>query len=343
MIPIRIHPLFLLMALFLAFMMSQGDLFLTIIIAVIIAFSILVHEFGHALAGLAFHQRVTISLLPFGGLTERQGKRLRGWQDFLIVLMGPLFGFSLYLAASFLWVHYPQGILGNVFAITAIINLYWTLLNLVPVLPLDGGQLVRVILQGIWGVKGLKAACILSIGLGGLAALGGLIMGEMLLGSIFAIFAFESWRIYNDVQYLKDEDTDVHFQRLLAKGEKAHERGEAEKSREIYTELRRQLSGGALFNLASLRLAEMALAHGNGEEAYTLLEPIKNELSLDGLALFHEAAFLTHHWQDALFAGTKVAKTLPTAALALKNAQAAAELGDKTAEEGWMKSYHKSL
>lgn len=340
MIPIRIHPFFFLLALLLGFYMSDGDWSLTFFIALIIALSVLVHELGHALCGLAFHQKVSINLLPFGGLTERQGRPLKAWQDFLIVLMGPLFGYMLYFGAATLLRHYPAGLPGTLLIFTAVINWYWTLLNLIPVMPLDGGQLMRIALQGIWGIKGLKAACLLSVIVGALSMVYGLLRQDIWLVAIFGIFTYESWRTYHEVQFLKDQDTDVTLQRLLAKGEKAYEKGEYEKSREIFLELRRQAKAGTLFNMATLRLAEAALAHENPVEGYDLLEPIKRELSIDGLALFQEVAFRTAHWQDALDAGIQVSKVAPSADLAFQNAAAAANLGDTTAEAGWMKSYH---
>lgn len=335
MIPIRVHPFFFLVAFLLALSWTGGDLFLTALTTGVIAISVLVHEFGHAVAGLLFRQKVQITLLPFGGLTERQGRPLKGWQDFLVILMGPVFGFMLYLGAAWLARHYRA----DIWIIAAQINLAWTLLNLVPILPLDGGQLMRVVLQGIWGVKGLKAACLLSMGLGALLALLAIVLGQFLIGSVFAIFTYESWQLYHDVKFLKDHDTDVTFQRLIAKGEKAHQRGDKEKSHEIFSEVRRQVAGGALYNMATIRLAEEALSQHQFEEGYRLLEPIRKELSIDGVALFQELAFKAEHWQEALVAGTQVAQTSPSADLARQNAEAAAQLGDKAAEEGWTKLF----
>ncbi len=39
---------------------------------------------------------------------------------------------------------------------TQVANLFWTIVNLLPVLPLDGGQLLRIVLEAAFGVKDLR-------------------------------------------------------------------------------------------------------------------------------------------------------------------------------------------
>ncbi len=100
-IPITIHPLFWVIAVLIGWLNSWspvGTLLWTIVILV----SLLVHEYGHALTAKGFGQRVSIELVAMGGLTYHRGKKLKPWQDFLIILMGPLAGFLLFVAAYFI-------------------------------------------------------------------------------------------------------------------------------------------------------------------------------------------------------------------------------------------------
>lgn len=338
-IPISINPFFPVVAFFLGYLWSGGNLPLSFIIMGIITFSILVHEYGHALTGKLFKQKVKISLLPLGGLTERQGKPLKAWQDFLIVLMGPLFGFMLYLvAASLLGTGPKSSLMQQILSITAVINLYWTILNLVPVIPLDGGQLLRIILQGIWGVTGLKIACIISVLIGALFMVAFIVMQDFLIAAIFAMFTFESYRLYADVKFLKEHDTDISMQRLLTKGEKAHQKGDRERSSEYYKELREKAKSGTLYNVATLRLAEMELEEERLESGYELLYPIRKELSIEGLMLFHEAAFRSGHWKESLEIGSVIYKHEPSKELAEQNAQSAKELDLDDAYKGWLRA-----
>lgn len=339
-IPIEISPIFPIVAFILAFLWSGGSLLLTSIIFVVITISILVHEFGHALTALFFKQKVKISLLPLGGLTERKGKPLKAWQDFLIVLMGPAFGFMLYFVCAYAMQISTTPLQKQVFAIAAMINLYWTVLNLLPVIPLDGGQMVRIILQGLFGIKGLKAACVFSMLVGAAITLYFVISGEMLIASLFALFVYESWRLLREIKYLKDHDTELPLQRMMSRADKARQKGELDKSAEIYTKVRKNVSSGALYNLATLHLAEKELGEGKLEHAWELLQPIKEEIPLDGLALFHELSFKIEKWQDALDSGTKVYQKIPSAELAYQNAKAAENLGLQNAANGWMRAYH---
>src|ERR1700722_1592745 len=95
-IPIRIHPLFLVI-IFVLGGMSASTISGTLIIVVIIFISVLAHEFGHALTAITFGQTAKIDLVALGGLTTREGTRLPLRQEFLVVLNGPLVGLLIAL------------------------------------------------------------------------------------------------------------------------------------------------------------------------------------------------------------------------------------------------------
>ena len=109
---------------------------------------------------LSFKQKAQIQLVALGGLTSYDGPKLRFWQQFIITFNGPLFGFFLFLFATLAlqinWTDWP--IFHGILKATQIANLFWTVINLLPVLPLDGGQLLRIVLEAAFGVKGFKAS-----------------------------------------------------------------------------------------------------------------------------------------------------------------------------------------
>ena len=37
---------------------------------------------------------------------------------------------------------------GSIISLVRVVNLFWTVINLLPVLPLDGGQLLRIVMKG---------------------------------------------------------------------------------------------------------------------------------------------------------------------------------------------------
>ena len=99
-IPLKISPFFWVTAGLIGWINSMGTFhpfILTLIWIGVIFVSILIHEYGHALTSRYFGQHPRIQLVAFGGLTIPEGKRLKGWREFLVVLNGPLFGFLLFL------------------------------------------------------------------------------------------------------------------------------------------------------------------------------------------------------------------------------------------------------
>src|ERR1700722_10208954 len=166
-IPITIQPLFWLLALFIGYM-STFTLSGTLLSVVVILYSVLFHEFGHALTGALFGQKTRIELAAFGGFTYREGRKLKLWEEFLVVLDGPLFGLLLFCFAWLTLNHFTITTPSLLFMVkfTALVNLFWTIVNLVPVLPLDGGHLMSIILQSIFGFKGIKMAIFVGLVVG---------------------------------------------------------------------------------------------------------------------------------------------------------------------------------
>lgn len=110
--------------------------------------SILVHELGHALMAHRFGARSEIVLQAFGGYAAYSGVRLTRPQSFAITAAGPavqiLLGIVLFLIIPKLPEMSPYGryFLGTLMGI----SIFWAILNLLPMLPLDGGRMLDSIL-----------------------------------------------------------------------------------------------------------------------------------------------------------------------------------------------------
>src|SRR5208283_1570813 len=187
-IPVRIHPLFWLMAAVLGF--RENDIPAVLIWIGCVLVSILVHEYGHGLMAKHFHGSPSIVLYGLGGLCSSQGERTPG-QRLAVLFAGPGAGFILcavVLAATSL----VLGITGGehlavmqrlvglspnkedlfgatqklVWSPTAFeiyfnmiwINLLWGLVNLLPIYPLDGGQATQVVLSQVDRRHGVRRA-----------------------------------------------------------------------------------------------------------------------------------------------------------------------------------------
>lgn len=155
-------------------------------------FSVLIHELGHAAVGRRFGSEPIIVLQAFGGAAIMDPSRFTRVQHFLMVAAGPAASASLGLVALVALVYAPG--LGSdareALAQLVTINYWWTILNLLPVQPLDGGQLLRIGL----GERRYPATCVIGVVVAVVVAIYGLRQGQVFLTLIMALFAFENWR-----------------------------------------------------------------------------------------------------------------------------------------------------
>ncbi len=153
-----------------------GNRFLYILIWIAIVFvSVLVHELGHAIAYRAFGQRPSITLAALWGLThgERELPRNRA---IVVSLAGSLTAMVVLGIPALLWRDHVYSATHSVEAAQVVyyigwVNLWWSLANLLPILPLDGGEVTRL----IWGQR---VARIASVGAGAGVALWLFVIGN---------------------------------------------------------------------------------------------------------------------------------------------------------------------
>jgi Zn-dependent protease len=150
------------------------------------------HEYGHIRAMKYFGMKTKgIYLIPFmGGLALSDDKINTRWQDMVISIMGPTFGLLMSLVCLLAYGLTQNPFFAGLASFNALLNLF----NLLPILPLDGGHILKSISFSSNSKTGL-AACILGAVLGvyvsytlGLALLGFL----LLIGSLEILF---EWRM----------------------------------------------------------------------------------------------------------------------------------------------------
>jgi Zn-dependent protease len=199
-IPVHIHVSFFIMTFLLGAGMSTTDLRITMLWIVIVLVSVLLHELGHALMGIAFGLSPQIDLHGMGGTTswtERGKQHLSAPKKIAISLAGPLVGIVIgksiqILAESGRLTLSPMASVG--IGMVVVVNLWWGLLNLLPILPLDGGNVMAQVFAIVTGGRGQRAAHILSIVVavagGGFALLTGSWWPAMLAGML----AYQNFR-----------------------------------------------------------------------------------------------------------------------------------------------------
>ena len=143
-IPVYASPFYILLLL----MFARGDVISVVVWAVCITVSLLAHELGHALVARHLRHDPRILLHGFGGLTART-RTGRDVEEAAIIAMGPAAGLALGLVVFGIWALSARlgvgGPIVSMFAMALVwTSVTWNLLNLMPLWPLDGGQLLRL-------------------------------------------------------------------------------------------------------------------------------------------------------------------------------------------------------
>ena len=223
-IPVRVHPLFWLIALLLG---SSTDLLQLPIWVFVVFVSILIHELGHALAMRRYGQPSRIILHFAGGLTVPEpvswgsgwaNVSLRPNQEIFISLAGPGAGFLLAalvvvgatISGGSIITNWLFGVIplpvaalmpigGRILSLLVTmllwVNIFWGLINLLPVYPLDGGNVSRYLLLQADPIEGVRKSLWISVIAGGLVAIAGLlILRSIYMAFLFGLLAFQSYQ-----------------------------------------------------------------------------------------------------------------------------------------------------
>lgn len=168
------------------------------------AVSVLIHELGHALVMRHYGDRqVGIVLYAFGGLA-RGSRWLSRRENVAMSLAGPLLQLTAGVAMhGLLSVWHPSWPVGHyVLVVFRDISLFWALLNLLPIMPLDGGHITSALLgpaRRIWALK-LSLACSVLMALVAFQFLG---LVSVLFFGLFAWNNFKELRGEPQVQWME--------------------------------------------------------------------------------------------------------------------------------------------
>ncbi len=228
-IPVRVHPLFWLVAFMLGFVRENIPVSLIFVGCAFV--SILVHEYGHGLTARAFGASPSIVLQAFGGLCIYQPDRQTPRQRLAVLICGPGAGFVLagvvMLVFSAVYgltledhLAFIENFVKRVDATSGLlklgyddaphainprfeiywdllcINIMWGLINLLPVWPLDGGQITETVLSQVNPYNGRRWTHIVSLVLAALIAILSYAITQNLFRSVFfAYFAVINYQM----------------------------------------------------------------------------------------------------------------------------------------------------
>ncbi|NMG06678.1 site-2 protease family protein [Brasilonema sp. UFV-L1] len=164
-IPFYIHPSWFLILLLVTLSYSGGlaaqfpqldgglALPLGLLTALLLFSSVVAHELGHSF--VAIRQGIdvkSITLFIFGGLASLERESKTPAEAFWVAIAGPLVSLVLFgILTAIGFVATPTGPLAAILGLLASINLALALFNLIPGLPLDGGNILKSI---VWKITG---------------------------------------------------------------------------------------------------------------------------------------------------------------------------------------------
>jgi stage IV sporulation protein FB len=193
-IPVRIEPLFFVISALFGLRYAEQSVSLVVVWIAVTFVSILVHELGHGLALKAFGSPSTIVLHGLGGVTL-SNRALSRSRSVIVSLAGSVTALLvLWLPARFLdgsdwWLEQDLWVRGAV-TFTAFANLWWSVANLLPIRPLDGGNVV----SELFGVPAARRVTVVAGAGGGAVALAA---GQPYAG-LFAFFL--AYASYQEIQ-----------------------------------------------------------------------------------------------------------------------------------------------
>lgn len=228
-IPVQVRPSHLIFAAFIAMDWmqvqrapdTQSALLAGLGGMVVVFGSILFHELGHAFSMRAFGYQPSVVIEGLGGYTSPNTDQPIPWlKDVLLTLAGPLAGLSL-AVAGFVGFHsfkpdegFGAGhpLWAQLLNFVAWGNLLWSVLNLVPVLPLDGGRVSHTVFTRLFGKRGILFSQGLALPISVAAVAYGLSQGQqnILLAALFGMFGFRA--VQNLVAYVRGQvpSTETH-------------------------------------------------------------------------------------------------------------------------------------
>jgi Zn-dependent protease len=226
--PVRVHPLFWLAAALLGGSFLQAGLTYWLLWIAVVFGAVLVHELGHALAYRYYGSAAAIILWMFGGLTLADRAPYRRGARIVVTLAGPFAGFALAallygLARLTPWpVRGVPRELAFTYHLLIVVNLYWGIFNLLPVYPLDGGQVCREVCEGWRAGTGRYLSLQISLWTASLLALYGLLgwweemrgggplsrtlppwvpLGSWWTALLFGLLAWQSYQLLQQERY----------------------------------------------------------------------------------------------------------------------------------------------
>ena len=221
-IPVQVHPLFWVLTILLG--ASSGSVIYILIWIIVVFVSILIHEMGHSLMMRTYGQESYVVLHVMGGLAVPISSRWGSQRDrtpieqIFISLAGPFAGFLLatfvlagvaimggsikiswflgFLPLPNAWLFGVNQAVNVMISMLLWVNVFWSLINLMPTFPLDGGQVARQLFIMFDPWDGVRKSLWLSVISGAMIAIiGWVVLNSTFMALLFLFLALQSYQM----------------------------------------------------------------------------------------------------------------------------------------------------
>jgi stage IV sporulation protein FB len=278
-VPVSVSPWYLLLLVYFGY---RGSIATGMLFALCITISLLAHEMGHALVARAYKLQPQVLLHGFGGLTGHERPKSNG-AEALIVAAGPVAGLLTAAISQLVLAYAPISSPGTLWFLEEMVwlNTFWSLFNLLPMWPMDGGQLMRLgagkafkpgRADRVTHIVSLVVVLLVALSSYKIPLFGGMVM------FILAITGWQNYQALVANRSASPPTKESAFAReLLEQAERAYERGEDDEAARLCHQLRAEGSVPTrILDRAWSILGVTATRKGEYEEALSYLRRAPN-------------------------------------------------------------------
>lgn len=253
-IPIHLSVWALLLIAWIAFRL--GDPLIGALMGLGALVSILIHELGHAVVADRYGLQPAVLIHALGGVTQH-ARAQTDKQDAIIIAAGPIVQLAVGAVVLIAWLGaalvVPE-IAGNVYLASVLyaflyVSLFWGLINLAPMWPMDGGKLFRLGLIHLLGLRPLLADQITHVTGVVLAVAAFLLFWSLIGGFILLVLIIFGMIAFQNIMALRRGSsgepvrrTSKHARALLTDARGAFDRGEWAEAARIGHQIRAEPS-----------------------------------------------------------------------------------------------------
>jgi Zn-dependent protease len=330
---VHIHPTFWIFLIF--FTNIYRDLSIhSCILGVVLILSLLVHEYGHALTALFFGARPTITLEAFGGQAQYNGYGMTRKQQFLITLNGPLLE-SLLIVVSYGLLKcdlFENSYVRFFLYATMRLNILWCLFNLIPMAPLDGGHLLRYLLENRFGQKGYRASVIIGLLCAAIAVPYLFYQGLYFFAGLLLIFALQHLQILKTAAPPSRSETPFN---AYMKSQDAIKNNDLSRAKDILKRLLKSKDASIKCS-ATESLAKLYDLENQSDKSYELLLRAEHRTLKEGKKLLCRLAYERKNYELVGKYSRDIYAIDPSFETALLNSQAFAQLNQPALSGAWL-------